>query len=118
GIPTVVVTHHPAIPAALTPAQAADPCVGADASELTALVAASGAALWVSGHTHWAMDIDVGGTRCVSNPHGRPGEVTGYREGWVLDVDSTARDRSSAQAAPALPVTHLATCQRRTRDEG
>ncbi len=86
GIPTVVVTHHPAIPAALTPAQAADPCVGADASDLTALVAASGAVLWVSGHTHQAMDIVIGGTRCVSNPRGRQGEATDFRSDCVIEA--------------------------------
>jgi hypothetical protein len=86
GIPTVVVTHHPAIPHALTPAHSADPCVGADASDPTALVAASGAALWVLGHTHQAMDIVVGGTRYVSNPRWRLGEATGFPADHIIEA--------------------------------
>ena len=86
SVPTIVVTHHPPIPAALSAAQAAAPCVGADASDLTALGAASGVELWASGHSHNAMDLMVGGTRCVSHPRGRPVEVTGFRDDWVVTV--------------------------------
>lgn len=35
---------------------------------------------WFFGHTHKAWDIQIGKTRCVSNPYGYPGESY---QGWV-----------------------------------
>jgi Icc-related predicted phosphoesterase len=84
--PTVVVTHHAPSRRSLNPLYA-DPVAAAYASHLDALVEASGAALWVHGHTHHCVDYRVGGTRVVSNQRGYPGEsVNGFDPGLVLDV--------------------------------
>jgi Calcineurin-like phosphoesterase len=70
--PTVVVTHH----APLIRTRPADPAVralaGAFASDLTALMGRERVDLWIFGHTHRAADLDVRGTRVVSNPRGYP----------------------------------------------
>lgn len=34
--------------------------------------------LWVFGHTHESIDVELGGCRIVSNPRGYPGESTGF----------------------------------------
>mgnify|MGYP006329361721 CR=1 FL=1 len=39
-------------------------------SDLEALVANSGAALWIHGHTHDSFDYRLGGTRVLANPRG------------------------------------------------
>jgi predicted phosphodiesterase len=86
--PTVVVTHH----APLLPREpATDPLwralAGAFVSDLTGLMGASRAALWIHGHTHRRVDVEVRGTRVVSNPRGYPHEpVEGFDPELVLDI--------------------------------
>ena len=36
--------------------------------------------LWVSGHTHTHMDVEVNGVRCIVNPRGYPREATDYHD--------------------------------------
>ena len=68
--PTVVVTHH----APLIRSRPLDPRIralaGAFASDLTGLMGRERVSLWIFGHTHRAADLDVRGTRVVSNPRG------------------------------------------------
>lgn len=45
-----------------------------------------GVDFWFSGHTHFAMDIMVNGTRNVSNQRGYPGEVVGFNPRLVVSV--------------------------------
>lgn len=76
GTPIVVVTHH--LPSRRSiPAEYADsPVNPAYASNLDKLVARSGAALWVHGHTHGSADYALGDTRVICNPRGyAPHEV-------------------------------------------
>lgn len=69
------------------PADDADPLAAAYASELDALVAGSGAALWVHGHTHRRADCALGATRVPSNPRGYPdAPVPGFDPGLVASV--------------------------------
>ena len=43
------------------------------------------AAAWIYGHTHRAADLDVGGTRVISNPRGYPHQpVDGFDPGRVI----------------------------------
>lgn len=86
GAPTVVVTHFAPSARSLRPDRARSPLSAAFATHLDALVEASGAALWVHGHTHHAVDHRIGGTRVVSNPRGYPGEATGWDEGLVVEI--------------------------------
>jgi predicted phosphodiesterase len=86
GESTVVVTHFAPSARSLRPDRAASPLSAAFAAALDGLVEASGAALWVHGHTHHAVDYRIGGTRVISNPRGYPGESTGWDEGLVVEI--------------------------------
>lgn len=85
--PTVIVTHH----APLIRGRPASPTLravaGAFASDVTDLMGADRAALWIFGHTHRLADLDMRGTRVVSNPRGYPHQpVNGFDPGYVVDV--------------------------------
>jgi len=85
--PTVVVTHHAPSRRSLRPEFAADELSAAYASDLEEMVGASGAALWVHGHTHRCLDYPIGGTRVVSNQRGYVDEpVPGFDPGLVVTV--------------------------------
>jgi hypothetical protein len=46
-------------------------------------------ALWIFGHTHRAADLNVRGTRVISNPRGYPHEpVPGFDPGYVVELES------------------------------
>ena len=44
------------------------------------------AGLWIHGHTHTLFDYCVRGTRVVCNPRGYPGERTGFRPDWTVEI--------------------------------
>jgi len=68
--PTVVVTHHlPSMKSVPAPLKR-DLLTAAYASSLDELVARSGAALWIHGHSHWSCDYMLGATRVICNPRG------------------------------------------------
>jgi hypothetical protein len=81
--PTVVVTHHAPL-IRTRPRQALLRALGgAFASDLSDLM--GGPAVWVYGHTHRAADLDVNGTRVISNPRGYPEQpVDGFDAGRVI----------------------------------
>jgi Icc-related predicted phosphoesterase len=84
--PTVVVTHHAPSARSLNP-RYADPAAAAYASDLEALVAGSGARLWVHGHTHHCVDYRLGPTRVLSNQRGYPDErADGFDPALVVDL--------------------------------
>jgi hypothetical protein len=68
----VVITHH----APLVQVRPAQPYLraiaGAFTTDLTALMGGERIALWLFGHTHRRADVDIGGTRVLSNPRGYP----------------------------------------------
>lgn len=68
--PTVVITHHAPSARSLASSFAEHPLAAAYASQLDELVARSGAALWVHGHTHVCVEYEIGGTRVVANQRG------------------------------------------------
>ena len=70
----VVVTHWPPTRSAMHPKFEGDALNPYFYNNHEALVREVGAKLWVSGHTHEAYDYTVGGTRCLGNPSGYPGE--------------------------------------------
>lgn len=80
---TVVITHH-----APTPSVAGDKNNG----HLTAAYTnhwpdlIEQADLWVFGHTHRAIDVELAGCRVVSNPRGYPGERTGFQAGFEVEI--------------------------------
>ena len=84
---TVVITHH----APLIRGRPSQPLLravgGAFASDVTELMGAERAALWIYGHTHRAADLDVRGTRVISNPRGYPHQpVAEFDPGFVVEL--------------------------------
>lgn len=67
---TVVVTHFAPSAGSVAPRFAGSPLNACFVSNLDALVAKSGAALWVHGHTHDSFDYHIKGTRVLANPRG------------------------------------------------
>lgn len=82
----VIVTHHAPSARSLAPHPAPDWLQPAYASALDPLVEASGARLWVHGHTHWPVDYWIGKTRVISNPRGYADEPTsGFDPALVVE---------------------------------
>ena len=67
---TVVVTHFAPSRGSIAPRFAGSPLNACFIADLEALVARSGAALWIHGHTHDSFDYRLGGTRIFANPRG------------------------------------------------
>jgi predicted phosphodiesterase len=85
--PTVVVTHHAPLIRTRPPLPQLRAVAGAFASDLTDLMGADRAAAWIFGHTHRFADLDVRGTRILSNPLGYPEEpVAEFDPTLVVDV--------------------------------
>jgi predicted phosphodiesterase len=79
GVRMVVVTHHAPSPLSLDPTLPSGVMDAAYASRLDDLVAASGACLWIHGHTHCSVDYRIGSTRVFSNQRGYPDQgQTGF----------------------------------------
>lgn len=70
GGPTVVITHHAPARHSIHPRFADSLLSACFVSDAQALVAASGARLWIHGHTHDSFDYRLDGTRVVCNPRG------------------------------------------------
>ncbi|HET7308199.1 MAG TPA: metallophosphoesterase [Gammaproteobacteria bacterium] len=87
---TVVVTHHGVSHRSNHPRYKGSRLNPVFCSDLDALVARSGAALWIHGHVHDAFDYTIGKTRVLVNPHGYPSEVdlNGFDPSLVADVPS------------------------------
>ncbi|HET9721066.1 MAG TPA: metallophosphoesterase [Solirubrobacteraceae bacterium] len=85
--PTVVVTHHQPLIRARPPHSLMAAIAGAFASDVTELMGGGRVDLWIYGHTHRAADLDVGGTRLISNPRGYPHQpVAGFDPGFVVEL--------------------------------
>lgn len=66
----VILTHHLPSARSIPAKYAGDHTNPAYASDLDTLVEASGAALWIHGHTHGSCDYTIGRTRVLCNPRG------------------------------------------------
>jgi len=42
--------------------------------------------VWIFGHTHRAIDIELGGSRLISNPRGYPQEFTGFISDFTMEI--------------------------------
>jgi predicted phosphohydrolase len=77
--PTVVITHHSPLIRTRPPVPQLRALAGAFASDVTELMGADRVALWIYGHTHRVADLEVRGTRVLSNPRGYPHQpVAGF----------------------------------------
>lgn len=83
---TVVVTHHAPSALSLTQQQAIEHGDAAYASHLDHLVAEVD--LWIHGHTHIAVDYQVGAGRVICNPRGYAGRelVAEFTPGLAVEV--------------------------------
>ena len=90
--PTVVITHHAPTLNSIHPRFAGSPLNGIFVSDAQDLVAASGARLWIHGHTHDSFDYQVQGTRVLCNPRGyaKEGKVENALFDARLVVEVTA----------------------------
>jgi hypothetical protein len=70
GGPTVVITHHAPARNSLHPRFADSLLSAGFVSDAQALVSASGARLWIHGHTHDSFDYRLNETRVVCNLRG------------------------------------------------
>jgi predicted phosphodiesterase len=85
--PTVVLTHHAPLIRGRPKRSLLRAVGGAFASDLSALMGGERAAIWVYGHTHRRADLNVDGTRVVSNPRGYTRElVPGFNPALLLEV--------------------------------
>jgi hypothetical protein len=85
--PTVVITHHAPSERSLHPSFLNDELSPAYASHLDEMVAASGAELWIHGHTHAAVDYCIGQTRVLSNQRGYPdAPAPGFQPDLVVEI--------------------------------
>lgn len=87
--PTIVVTHHAPHPACCDPRFAGALLDAADASDLSDLITEGRPELWVHGHVHRSVDVRIGSTRILANPHGQFGENPGFDPGLVVEVGAT-----------------------------
>lgn len=85
--PTVVLTHFPPVPEAITPEQRRSLTAAAACSDLSHLFKVEYAPThWIFGHTHRAMNARRGPTRLISNPIGYPGERTGFDATFTFEA--------------------------------
>jgi predicted phosphodiesterase len=88
--PTVVITHHAPLIRRRPPRELLRLVAGAFASDVTDLMGADRTPLWIFGHTHVPADLDVDGTRVVSNPRGYVREsIPEFDPGATVDVPAT-----------------------------
>jgi predicted phosphodiesterase len=84
---TVVITHHQPVIRSRPDNRILRSLAGAFASDVSELMDGERTRLWIYGHTHRAADLDVNGTRLLSNPRGYPHEpVAEFNPGLVVDV--------------------------------
>lgn len=88
--PTVVVTHHAPLIRTKPSSPVLRALAGAFASDVTDLMNGDRVALWIFGHTHRVADLELHGTRVISNPRGYPHQpVTGFDPACVIEVNAS-----------------------------
>ncbi|CDF85741.1 Metallophosphoesterase [Pseudomonas knackmussii B13] len=83
---TVVVSHHAPLLASLNGSPHRGTHLDASFANDWSELFASRIDLWVHGHTHQFCDYVHGATRVVCNPRGYPGELTGFRSDFLVDL--------------------------------
>jgi predicted phosphodiesterase len=80
---TIVVTHHAPSPAVVGNKHEGH-LNAAYTNDWPGLI--QQADLWIFGHTHDAVDVELAGCRVVSNPRGYPDERTGFNASLEIEV--------------------------------
>jgi predicted phosphodiesterase len=90
--PTVIITHHAPMIRSRPREAVWRAIAGAFASDLTDLMGGDRVGLWIFGHTHRAADVEVKGTRVISNPRGYPHQpVPEFDPNRVIQIDDHLR---------------------------
>lgn len=84
--PTIAVAHHAVTLDAVAPQFQRSLLSAAYASELLPLVDRHQPAVFVTGHTHFSMNLRRGCTRLVSNPRGYPGENRSFDPAFTMEI--------------------------------
>lgn len=86
--PTVVITHHAPVRLAFPRWPLKNPAVvAASVNRMEALMDGNRVHTWIYGHTHWALERRVRGTRLLSNPRGYPARpVPGFVPHRVVEI--------------------------------
>lgn len=80
---TIVVTHHSPSPAVVGSKHEGH-LNAAYTNDWQGLIPLAN--LWVFGHTHEFVDVELGGCRIVSNPRGYPRESTGFNPNFEIEI--------------------------------
>ncbi|TYP65328.1 metallophosphoesterase family protein [Stutzerimonas stutzeri] len=84
---TVVITHRaPSLRSLADSPDAGTLLDAAYANDCEDLLGGERVALWLHGHSHFAVDYEIRGTRVVCNPRGYPSEETGFDPKLVLTI--------------------------------
>ena len=87
GQEAVVITHHAPSPRSVHPKYRGDPLNAGFASNLEDVIVEHQPALWIHGHMHDAVDVRLGMTRILANPHGYSEiEAADFRPALVVDL--------------------------------
>ena len=87
GLEAVVVTHHAPSPRSIHPRFAGSPLNAGFASDLEETILRFQPALWIHGHVHNAVDVTIGRTRVLANPHGYDlAEAEDFQPDLVIEV--------------------------------
>lgn len=89
--PTIVVSHHVPHPSGEPPIYRNETGNGYFTNSAGAfgeiLEAGRGPDLWIYGHTHHPVDVEIGRTRLLCNPHGYRGREDGNGFSWNVVAD-------------------------------
>lgn len=83
---TLLLSHHPGVVEAVEPLYRRSLNSAAFWSEMTPLIDRHAIDWWVSGHTHFSMDIRRGLARLISNPAGYAGENRHFSPAMTIEV--------------------------------
>jgi Icc-related predicted phosphoesterase len=86
--PTVVLTHHAPVVEAVEPQLRGRLVAAAYASDLGSTIDRYQPDYWISGHTHFPMDLCRGRTRLISNPCGYGDELSSFDPAFIIEVDA------------------------------
>jgi Icc-related predicted phosphoesterase len=82
----VVITHSAPSPVCVPARFEGDPINPMFFCDVSDLIRERKPALWVHGHTHDAIERQVGATRCICNPFGYGWENTGFMDDLVVEI--------------------------------